>query len=131
MSLTPKQEKLLILIQENIGNKNSTLTMGQMLIEAGYSEETAKTPRAIFETDGIKKATEDLVKKLEDKRRMAITHITEDKMERSAIRDLVNVVDMFTKNIQLLTGKETSRDTLNLQISETIAKKNDTHSFTE
>jgi len=68
--------------------------------------------------------TEDLVKRLEDKRRMAITHITEEKMEKSAIRDLVSVVDMFTKNIQLLTGKETDRTALTLEISEAIAQKN-------
>jgi len=49
MALTPKQEKLVTIIRENIGNKNSTLTMGEMLLQAGYSESTANNPREIFD----------------------------------------------------------------------------------
>lgn len=106
---TPKQQKFIKLLLENMGNKNSTKTLGEMLLESGYTKSVADNPYLILETKDVREATKEFSSMLEDKRRMAITHITEDKLEKSSPRDLAYITDIMTKNHQLLTGGETER----------------------
>lgn len=107
---TPKQEKLIKIIRENLGNLKSTKTLGQMLIEAGYTKGTAKNAYLIFASPVVKDATEEIVGSLRDKRKMAVTHITDKKLSKAPARELAYVTDIFTKNIQLLTGGETGKE---------------------
>lgn len=120
---TQKQTKLITLLRENMANINSTLTMGELLIKAGYTEATAKNAYLIFESKAIRRVTEDIANILDDKRKMAIRQITEKKLKDAPARELAYVVDTFTKNIQLLNGKATDNVGINIQISETIARK--------
>jgi len=39
---TPKQEKLIRLLLDNLGNKKNTKTFREMILEAGYEESMAK-----------------------------------------------------------------------------------------
>ena len=104
---TPKQIKLIKLIRENLGNVKSTKTLGKMLIEAGYTKGTAKNAYMIFESDAIKKGTQDFIDSLDDKRKLAITYITNKKLKKAPARELAYVTDLLTKNHQLLTGGKT------------------------
>ena len=121
---TPKQKKLIKLIMENLGNTKSTKTYGELCLEAGYSEATAKNAYLIFNSDAVVDGTSDFVKSLDDKRKLSITHLTEDKLEKSNARELAYVTDILTKNHQLLTGGKTENngmgelaDTLNSWIN--------------
>ncbi len=121
---TPKQEKLIKLLIENYGKQGETKSLGSLMIEAGYSPESAKNPNIIIGSETIKEGIEDFTKQLVDKRRRAITHLTEDKLEKSDARSLSSIVDVFTKNIQLLGGLPTEINKIDLSnlSNEELAK---------
>ena len=113
---TPKQLKLIKLLRENYGIKVSTKTFQEMLLEAGYSEATARADaKVILNTKAVKEGLEDIVKSMTDKRKAAITHITERKLEKSSPRDLAYVGDILTKNIQLLSGGKTGNEDITIK----------------
>ena len=104
---TPKQIKLISLIRENLGNKNSTKSFTDLCLEAGYTKATAKNAYLIFQSEAIKEGVADFVKSLDDKRKMALTHLTEAKMKKAPARELAYIADILTKNHQLLSGGST------------------------
>jgi hypothetical protein len=106
---TPRQEKLIQIMHENAGKKGNTKTKGEMLREAGYGEYVARTPGVILKSPVIKAGVEGLVEAMDAKRRMALTHITRQKLKKATARENAAIVDTLTKNIQLLTGGETER----------------------
>ena len=120
---TLRQTKLIKLIRENMGNLDSTATMSDLMLRAGYTKATAKNAYLIFESKAIKKATDDIADMLADKRKMAITHITERKLKDAPARELAYVADVFTKNIQLITGRSTNNVAMTVQLSEAVARK--------
>ena len=46
------------------------------------------------------------------------------KLDKSSMRDNAYITDIMIKNKQLLSGKETEKKSINITISEEIAKKN-------
>ena len=104
---TPKQEKLIKLIIENLGIKGNTKTKGEMLLEAGYSEVQSKNPQEIFGSLNIQEGLTDVVSELEKKRESALNALTTEKIEQEKAKDLTDIIDKLTKNIQLLGGKPT------------------------
>jgi hypothetical protein len=120
---TPKQEKLIKLIIDNYGIKGSSKTMGEMLKEAGYSEGTVVNPKLIFESDAVQEGISDFVDKLKDKREKALKYLTDSKLDDSDAKDLSDIIDKFTKNIQLLTGGDTEKHNINIGISEQVANR--------
>jgi hypothetical protein len=110
---------------ENYGRKNSTETLASLMIKAGYTEQSAKNPKLILESESVQEGIVDFIKMLDDKRRMAITKITEKKLEESSARDNAYIADILTKNHQLLTGEETERSGLSINIIN-YADSNDT-----
>lgn len=118
---TPKQEKLIKLLMENYGAKKNTKPLGELMLEAGYSEASAKNPKLIIESEEIQNGISEFVSMLDDKRRMAIVKLTDDKLEKSSAKDLASIVDVLTKNHQLLTGGETD----NLGVKTIIIQKSE------
>ena len=82
-----------------------------------------KNPYLIFDSEVVAEAMDDFTKMLDDKRRMAITKITEDKLDKVSPRDLAYIGDVLTKNHQLLSGGATE----NVKVSgvEISVRKND------
>lgn len=119
---TPKQEKLIKLLVENLGTPNNTKTLGEMLLEAGYSKNQSDNPYQILESETVKEGMKDVVSKMEIERERAIK-LLEKTSKKAKYRDLVDGIDKFTKNIQLLTGGDTEKQNISIQISEAIAKK--------
>ena len=103
--MTENQQKLVKEILGNFGNKGFTKTMTQMMIDSGYSKESAREQSNILV--GIKDEFEPVLKQLETKRQLAIREINSDKLSDAKARDLAYIVDILTKNIQLLSGGET------------------------
>jgi len=93
----------------NIGNTKSTKTGYELMKEAGYSESMCKNPKMAIDSDAVKEGVKDFVKQLDDKRRMAITYLTEAKLGKSKARDIAQIVDILTKNHQLLSGGDTEK----------------------
>ncbi len=121
--LTPKQARFVKNFKDNLGNTKKPETLGKMLINAGYSEHTANTPQFVMESPTIKFALQDYIKDLNDKRKLAITKMTAKKLEKSSAYQLAVIGDILTKNVQLLTGNETERHGITVEISEVIARK--------
>ena len=68
MCPTPKQEKFIKLILENIGNTKNTKTFGELLLEAGYSEAISKNPYLILESETIQEGLSSVVDELKKKK---------------------------------------------------------------
>lgn len=105
--MTPKQEKLIKLIMENYGKSGETKPMGELMVEAGYSEESAKNPKLILESEAIQEELKDILDEIDQKRRLALKHITEDKLKEQTAKDNALTADTLTKISQLLSDKPT------------------------
>lgn len=105
---TLKQIKLARLIKENSGKKGGTKSMGKLMLEAGYTKASAKTPSLITQSPVIAEVLDDVISVMKDKRRMALTHMTEKKFKKTGVLSLAYVADLLTKNAQLLEGKATA-----------------------
>ena len=124
-NLTPKQQKLVLLLKQTLLDKNGTKTLEQMMIEAGYSPKTADKPsQKVLNSPVVQEELQDFIKQLDEKARMALRLLTESKVKSSSGRDIGYLVDILTKNKQLLSGNDTERKSINIEISEEIAKKN-------
>ncbi|MAG45104.1 hypothetical protein CL633_04440 [bacterium] len=132
--MTEKQKKLLIEIKKNLGNDKiqTKKTVKQMLKNAGYSESSAAQQSTIFAPLYEKPETRDIVKQLEEKRQIAIDCLSEIKIAEEEGKDITAIIDNLTKNIELLSGRATTREEGKLtkeQIDEIIerrAKSNNT-----
>ncbi len=113
---TQRQQKLLKLLLENLGNTKETKSAYKMLKEAGYSDAQAKNPKQILESETIQAGVSDFLKQLDDKRRRAITQITDEKLEKASARDNAYIADILTKNHQLLSGEETERQGVQVNV---------------
>jgi ParB-like chromosome segregation protein Spo0J len=102
---TDKQRKLVKLLSENVGLAKPK-TMLEMMLEAGYSEETARQQTGIL--NGIREELDPIVEKLEAHRLKVIDRLAK-KLDAATYRDLTDSLDKLTKNIQLLRGKPTER----------------------
>ena len=120
---TPKQQKLIKLLLDNLGKMKVTKTLGEMILEAGYTKNMADNPYQILESETIQEGISDFVRMLDDKRRLSLVKITEKKLEEASARDNAYVVDMLTKQHQLLTGGVTDNVKASVEISETIFNK--------
>lgn len=135
---TPKQQKLIKLLMENYGKQGETKSLGELLLEAGYSEETAKNPKLILSSPTIEDGIKDFLNQLDDKRRLALTKITERKLDKAPAREVAYVLDILTKNFQLLSGGATERketifddeqvDTIAIRITQRKGSNGDTPS---
>lgn len=105
---TSKQERFLTLLVDNYGNPDRSRSLGELMREAGYSEASSMNPKVFLDSPLIKEKLDDFINELDRKRRMALKHITEKKLEKASARDNAAVVDTLTKNHQLLSGEKTA-----------------------
>lgn len=113
---TPKQQKLIKLLITNLGKSGETKTLKELLLEAGYSEAQAKNPYQILESETIKKAVKPVADDLDKLRQNALNELKARDLSEEQYRDIVKAVDLFTKNHQLLTGEETERQGVSINV---------------
>lgn len=104
---TPKQEKLIKLLLENVGTKGNTKTLGEMLREAGYEESIAKNPYRILGSETVQEGISDVVGAMEKERNRALAALASKNLDEVGYEKITDVIDKLTKNIQLLGGKPT------------------------
>jgi len=109
---TPKQQKIIKLILENLGKPKDTKSWGELMLLAGYSKSMSLNPYQVLESETIKDGIQDFLAKMKDKRKMAIIHLTKQKFKKSPPREIAYVIDILTKNIQLLSGGKTEANEL-------------------
>jgi hypothetical protein len=85
------------------------VVMGQVLREVGYSEGTTITPNKVTRTQSYQAEIMPFVKKLEKERDRIVSALSVKDLDVVQYQHLTSAVDTLTKNIQLLSGKETDR----------------------
>lgn len=113
---TPKQEKLIKIVLENLGSLDKTKTLGEMLKEAGYSEAMQKNPQMVFESQTIKDGLASVVDDLELLRKQALDELKARDISKERYSDIVKGIDTFTKNHQLLTGGDTEKQNISIEV---------------
>lgn len=110
---TPKQQKFIKLLSENLGNGN-TKTLGQIALEAGYSESMSESPHQILQTLAVKEGMSSVVDDLAQLRQRALDELKARDLSEERYADVVKGLDTLTKNHQLLTGGSTENNDINI-----------------
>jgi hypothetical protein len=96
------------------------------MIEAGYSEAQSKNPNHILDSETIQEGISDFIRSLDDKRKQALTHLTEDKLEKAPAREIAYVMDILNKNHLLLSGGDTERTKITISVDGALVDKYET-----
>ena len=102
-------------IVESLGNKKP-VTLGQVLREVGYADNTADTPKNVTETKSYKEVTEPFIQKLEKERDRIVLEMSVRDLDEVQYQHLTSAVDTLTKNIQLLGGRETEKMGVTIEV---------------
>jgi len=105
---TEKQRKLARKLIQNLKNdKPKTLT--KLLVESGYSEITAKSSQKdIVTRPGVQNELVNIIEQLQGERQEIIKEM-KLKRGKAGYSDLVRGLDVTTKNVELLSGRDTAR----------------------
>lgn len=95
-------------VLEKIG-KGERIVLGHILREVGYAEATADNPKVVTETQTFKSVVNPVIQAMEAERNRIMAALAKKKHDKEKYRDLIDGMDKLTKNIQLLSGKETER----------------------
>lgn len=104
--------------------KGKKVFIGEILREVGYSDQTSKSPQRVTETKTYKKAMGNIIDGIAEEIERIKKAMSRKDLDAERYRDLSEVMDKLIKNQQLLSGGDTERQSLRIEISETIAKKN-------
>lgn len=92
-------------VQESI-RKHQKVNMSKIIKERGYSESVAKRAVLVTQTQSFQEEIKPFLDHLIIERERARKSLT-TKISKAKYRDLVDAIDKFTKNIQLLGGHPT------------------------
>jgi hypothetical protein len=95
-------------VLESLG-KGKAPILGQVLREVGYADNTADTPQNVTNTKSYKDVVNPFIKKLEKERDRIVLEMSIKDLDTVQYHHLVSATDTLTKNIQLLSGGETER----------------------
>lgn len=90
-------------------SKGEKVIMGQVLREVGYSETVTTTPSQVTGTKSYQAEIAPFVEKLQKERDRIVLEMSIKDLDKVQYQHLVSATDTLTKNIQLLSGKETER----------------------
>ena len=89
--------------------KGKPVIMGQVLREVGYGEGTTLTPNQVTETKSYQDEIMPFVEQMKKERARILMTMSVKTLDEVQYQHLVSANDSLTKNIQLLSGKETER----------------------
>ena len=96
--------------------KGEKIVMGQILREVGYGEGTTLTPNQVTETKSYQAEIMPFVQKLERERDRIVLEMSIKDLDKVQYQHLTSAVDTLTKNIQLLSGKETEKKGVTINV---------------
>jgi hypothetical protein len=95
-------------VLESLGNGKAPV-LGKILREVGYSDNTADNPKAVTETQTYKDTVNPFVEKLVKERDRIALEMSIRDLDKVQYSHLTSSLDTLTKNIQLLSGGDTER----------------------
>lgn len=102
---TPKQQKLIRLLAENVRAKKPK-TKGELLLEAGYSKARSISPKPILDSPVILMSNQEFANALKKHSERALA-LMESKASEAGYNDLRQGLDSTRKNVALLEGTST------------------------
>jgi hypothetical protein len=102
-------------VVESLG-KGKKVNMGKILREVGYSDNTSDNPQEVTGTKSYQSVVMPFLEKLEAERNRILMEISTKDLDNERHTDLVRSLDTLTKNVQLLSGKETERAGVNINV---------------
>lgn len=102
-------------VLEKLG-KGERIVLGHILREVGYADNTADNPKSVTETATFKAVVNPVIDMMEKERNRVLTALATKVHKKEKYRDLIDGLDKLTKNIQLLTGGETERAGVTVQV---------------
>lgn len=113
---TPRPEILVQLLMDNYGKRAKRRPLRKILLEAGYSEASAKNPKLILQNKTVQEGMVPFLEKLIQKRDKTLEAMTDDKIEKLGAGSLAYILDVLVKNSELLAGRPTERtDSLSVE----------------
>ena len=110
--------------------KGKQVNLEKITLNHGYSKSSARASKA-KKTQTFKREMEPLIDSIEREIRRLQQTIESKDLSEEKYYEMVKALDILVKNKQLLSGGETERTKIILQISEAIVKKNDINPSTE
>jgi hypothetical protein len=95
-------------VLETIG-KGKKVVLGKIAIKNGYAKNTADSPKLITETDSYKEIIDPVVNKWIRERDRLTKELESRDLTEEKYETIIRSVDLITKNIQLLSGGNTSK----------------------
>jgi len=102
-------------VVESLGT-GKKVNMGKILREVGYSDNTSDNPQEVTGTKSYQSVVMPFLEKLEAERNRILMEISTKDLDNERHTDLVRSLDTLTKNVQLLSGKETERAGVNINV---------------
>lgn len=88
------------------------VNLSQIMREVGYSKSSVRA-QIVKESDAYKKAISPIVAKMKARRDRAV-ELLEQKEEKAKYPDLIKGIDTLTRNVELLSGRDTDRTGLHV-----------------
>jgi len=117
---TPPSENAMAVAKEVIETvrKGKKVNKGDIILNHGYAESISLAPTKVTETKSYQSVMNPFVEELITERNRAIKAMKLKDLDQVAYDKLSKVVDELTKNIQLLSGKETEKVIINKSLND-------------
>jgi len=102
-------------VLESLG-KGKKVNMGEIMREVGYADNTADNPENVVNTKSYQETISPFVEKMIAERDRVILAMQVKDLDTVQYAQLNSAIDTFTKNIQLLSGEETERARVNINV---------------
>jgi mevalonate kinase len=101
-------------VSESI-RKGKRINLGKIIESKGYSKQTANAPQRVTNTKSYKEVIDPVIREMMKRRDEAIQGML-NTMDQAKYRDFADALDKLTKNIQLLSGKETEHAAMTVNV---------------
>jgi hypothetical protein len=95
-------------VLESVGNGQKTV-LRKIIKKNGYAQNTADSPKQVTETKSYKEVINPVVNKWIRERDRLTKELESRDLTGERYETVIKSIDIITKNIQLLSGKETER----------------------
>jgi mevalonate kinase len=101
-------------VAKNLRNSKK-VDLGKILREKGYSQSVSEAPQNVTQTKSYQEAIEPFLDKMIKERDRILDAMEQKDLTKVQYQHLAEVADKFTKNIQLLGGRPTENNKLEIE----------------
>jgi hypothetical protein len=103
--------------------KGKKPNLGKIIKSKGYALTTSTVPTQVTNTKSYQEEIFPVVHAMEVERNRIIDALSKKKLSKEKYRDMIDGLDKLTKNIQLLSGKKTSNEGIEISGVEISIRK--------